>query len=152
LLNYPDYVVFDIDPYIYSGKEARARARLNTVAFEKGKEVAFWLRELLQACRRAHRQDLRQDGLHVFVRSAARSISTRRGKVTSRRAAPDAPAPKDITLEWSVPKRTGRSSGLQHERARQDPERRLFAQGAPGAPGLDAPDWEELAGHPSISG
>jgi bifunctional non-homologous end joining protein LigD len=42
VLNYPDYVVFDLDPYIYSGKEAQgAEPELNTVAFEKGKEVAF---------------------------------------------------------------------------------------------------------------
>src|SRR5215471_11629684 len=48
ILNYPDYVVFDIDPYIYSGKEAPGdEPELNTVAFEKGKEVAFWLRDLL---------------------------------------------------------------------------------------------------------
>ena len=42
ILNYPDYVLFDIDPYIYSGKEAKgAEPELNTIAFEKGKEVAF---------------------------------------------------------------------------------------------------------------
>ena len=63
MLNYPDYVVFDIDPYIYSGKEAKgAEPELNTVAFEKGKEVAFQLRELLQRdVARADRQDLGQD-------------------------------------------------------------------------------------------
>ncbi len=63
MLNYPDYVVFDIDPYIYSGKEAQgAEPELNTVAFEKGKEVAFWLRELLQGMSlEADRQDLGQD-------------------------------------------------------------------------------------------
>ena len=48
----PDYLVFDIDPYIYSGKEAKgAEPELNTSAFEKGKEVAFWLRDLLHGCR-----------------------------------------------------------------------------------------------------
>ena len=50
MLNYPDYVLFDLDPYIYSGKEGKgAEPELNTVAFEKGKEVAFWLRDLLQS-------------------------------------------------------------------------------------------------------
>ena len=48
ILNYPDYVLFDIDPYIYTGKEAKgAEPELNTTAFEKGKEVAFHVRELL---------------------------------------------------------------------------------------------------------
>src|SRR6267378_5054665 len=35
VLNYPDYLVFDLDPYIYSGKEAPGgEPELNTVAFE----------------------------------------------------------------------------------------------------------------------
>ena len=45
VLNYPDYVVFDIDPYIYSGKEAPgAEPELNTIAFEKeiAKRIAWW--------------------------------------------------------------------------------------------------------------
>src|SRR5436190_738986 len=59
VLNYPDYVVFDIDPYIYSGKEAPgAEPELNTVAFEKAKEVAFWLREVPPA----HRYRCRSPG------------------------------------------------------------------------------------------
>ena len=38
VLNYPDYVVFDIDPYIYSGKEAPgAEPELNTKGFEGGR-------------------------------------------------------------------------------------------------------------------
>ena len=50
VLNYPDFVVFDIDPYIYSGKESQGRrARAEHRGFEKGKEVAFRLRELLRA-------------------------------------------------------------------------------------------------------
>src|SRR5206468_9796560 len=52
ILNYPDFVVFDIDPYIYSGKEAPGgEPELNTAAFEKGKEVAFWLSELSNSMR-----------------------------------------------------------------------------------------------------
>jgi bifunctional non-homologous end joining protein LigD len=48
IANYPDYVVFDLDPYIYSGQEQKGdEPELNTIAFEKGKEVAFRLRELL---------------------------------------------------------------------------------------------------------
>ena len=38
VLNYPDYVVFDIDPYIYSGKEAKgAEPELNTVASRRAR-------------------------------------------------------------------------------------------------------------------
>ena len=63
ILNYPDYLVFDIDPYIYSGKEAKgAEPELNKRGFAVGKRVAFWLRALLQAdVARGGRQDLGQD-------------------------------------------------------------------------------------------
>src|SRR5207249_416107 len=69
ILNYPDYVVFDIDPYIYSGKEAPGdEPELNTVAFEKGKEVAFALRELLASMSlEAVVKTSGKTGLHVFV-------------------------------------------------------------------------------------
>jgi bifunctional non-homologous end joining protein LigD len=111
ILNFPDYVVFDIDPYIYSGEEkAGDEPELNTVAFEKGKEVAFWLRELL------HEMQLEpivktsgKTGLHVFVPikrtidfDAARHVCELVGRHLLRQH------PKVITMEWSIPKRTGK--------------------------------------------
>ena len=39
VLNYPDYLVFDIDPYIYSGKEAKgAEPELNKKGFAGGRQ------------------------------------------------------------------------------------------------------------------
>ena len=111
MLNYPDYVVFDIDPYIYSGKEAPgAEPELNTVAFEKGKEVAFRLRELLQSMSlEPIVKTSGKTGLHVFVPiertldfDAARHVCELVGRHLMRQH------PKDITMEWSVPKRTGK--------------------------------------------
>ena len=111
VLNYPDYVVFDIDPYIYSGQEAKgAEPELNTVAFEKGKEVAFRLREVLKTMGLdAIVKTSGKTGLHVFVPirrtidfDAARATSELVGRHLMRLY------PKDITLEWSVPKRTGK--------------------------------------------
>jgi bifunctional non-homologous end joining protein LigD len=111
VLNFPDYVVFDLDPYIYSGKEkAGEEPELNTVAFEKGKEVAFWLRDLLKTMSlEAIVKTSGKTGLHVFVPirrtidfHAAREVSELVGRHLMRQH------PKDITLEWSVPKRTGK--------------------------------------------
>ena len=111
VLNYPDYVVFDIDPYIYSGKEAPGdEPELNSAAFEKGKEVAFWLRELLQGMKlESVVKTSGKTGLHVFVPirrtldfDAARAVSELVGRHLMRAH------PKDITMEWSVPKRTGK--------------------------------------------
>jgi bifunctional non-homologous end joining protein LigD len=111
VLNYPDYVVFDIDPYIYSGKEAPGEEpELNTVAFEKGKEVAFRLRELLNTMKlEPIVKTSGKTGLHVFLPirrtidfEVARDVSERVGRHLMRLH------PKDVTLEWSVPKRTGK--------------------------------------------
>src|SRR5262249_62136483 len=69
VLNYPDYLVFDIDPYIYSGKEAQgAEPELNARGFAVGRRVAFWLRGLLrQMSLDAAVKTSGQTGLHVFV-------------------------------------------------------------------------------------
>jgi bifunctional non-homologous end joining protein LigD len=111
LLNYPDYVVFDIDPYIYSGKEKQGEEpELNTVAFEKGKEVAFHLRELLEGMKlESIVKTTGKTGLHVFVPirrtidfDAARAVCELVGRHLVRQH------PKLVTVEWSVPKRTGK--------------------------------------------
>ena len=153
VLNYPDYVVFDIDPYIYSGKEAAgAEPELNTVAFEKGKEVAFWLRELLQGMSlEPIVKTSGKTGLHVFVPirrtldfDAARQVSEIVGRHLMRRH------PKDITLEWSVPKRTGKIFMDYNMNVRGKTLNVAYSpRGAPGAPVSMPVTWEELANaHP----
>jgi len=153
VLNYPDYVVFDIDPYIYSGKEAKgAEPELNTIAFEKGKEVAFWLREVL------HGMSLEpivktsgKTGLHVFVPikrtidfDAARQVSELVGRHLMRQH------PKDITMEWSVPKRTGKIFMDYNMNVRGKTLNVAYSpRGEPGAPMSMPLTWEELAkAHP----
>ena len=153
VLNFPDYVVFDIDPYIYSGKEAKGEEpELNTVAFEKGKEVAFWLRELLQSMSlEAIVKTSGKTGLHVFVPirrtldfDAAREISEKVGRHLMRAH------PKDITLEWSVPKRTGKIFMDYNMNVRGKTLNVAYSpRGAPGAPVSMPLTWEELAkAHP----
>jgi bifunctional non-homologous end joining protein LigD len=153
VLNYPDYVVFDIDPYIYSGKEAPgAEPELNTVAFEKAKEVAFWLRELLLSMSLDPViKTSGKTGLHVFVPikrtldfDAARQVSEIVGRHLMRQH------PKDITLEWSVPKRTGKIFMDYNMNVRGKTLNVAYSpRGAPGAPVSMPLTWEELANaHP----
>jgi bifunctional non-homologous end joining protein LigD len=153
VLNYPDYVVFDIDPYIYSGKEAPGEEpELNTVAFEKGKEIAFRLRELLHGMSlEAIVKTSGKTGLHVFVPirrtidfDAAREVSELVGRHLMRLH------PKDITLEWSVPKRTGKIFMDYNMNVRGKTLNVAYSpRGAPGAPVSMPLTWEELAGaHP----
>ena len=153
VLNYPDYVVFDIDPYIYSGKEAPGdEPELNTVAFEKGKEVAFRLRELLQSLSlESIVKTSGKTGLHVFLPirrtidfEAAREISENVGRHLMRLH------PKDVTLEWSVPKRTGKIFMDYNMNVRGKTLNVAYSpRGAAGAPVSMPLSWEELAGaHP----
>jgi bifunctional non-homologous end joining protein LigD len=153
VLNYPDYVLFDIDPYIYSGKEAPgAEPELNDAAFEKGKEVAFRLRELLHGMGlEAIVKTSGKTGLHVFVPvcrtlefEAARAVSEAVGRHLLRLH------PEDITLEWSVPKRTGKIFMDYNMNVRGKTLNVAYSpRGAPGAPVSMPLTWEELAGaHP----
>lgn len=153
VLNYPDYVVFDIDPYIYSGKEKPGEEpELNNVAFEKGKEVAFWLRELLQSMSlEPIVKTSGKTGLHVFVAirrtidfEAARHVSELVGRHLMRLH------PKDITLEWSIPKRTGKIFMDYNMNVRGKTLNVAYSpRGVAGAPVSMPLTWEELAGaHP----
>ena len=151
--NYPDYVLFDIDPYIYSGKEAKgAEPELNTVAFEKGKEVAFWLRELLQGMGlEPIVKTSGKTGLHVFVPikrtidfDTARHVSELVGRHLVRLH------PQDVTVEWSVPKRTGKIFMDYNMNVRGKTLNVAYSpRGEPGAPVSMPLTWDELAGaHP----
>jgi bifunctional non-homologous end joining protein LigD len=110
-LNYPDFIVFDLDPYIYSGEEKKgAEPELNRAAFLKTCDVAFWLKDLLdQLSLSSFVKTTGKTGLHVYVpilrefdydtcRAAAETI----GKFLLRAH------PRDITMEWSTQKRTGK--------------------------------------------
>jgi bifunctional non-homologous end joining protein LigD len=148
VLNYPDYVVFDIDPYIYSGKERQGEEpELNTVAFEKGKEIAFALRELLRSMKlEPIVKTSGKTGLHVFVPirrtidfDAARAVSELVGRHLMRRH------PKDITMEWSVPKRTGKIFMDYNMNVRGKTLNVAYSpRGLPGAAVSMPLTWEEL--------
>ena len=148
ILNFPDWVVFDIDPYIYSGKEKPGgEPELNTVAFEKGKEVAFHLRELLKTMSLdAIVKTSGKTGLHIFVPiertldfDAARHMSELVGRhLVSLH-------PRDITVEWSIPKRTGKIFMDYNMNVRGKTLNVAYSpRGEPGAPVSMPLTWEEL--------
>src|SRR5688572_3308067 len=153
IANFPDFVLFDIDPYIYSGQEkAGDEPELNTIAFEKGKEVAFHLRELLRSMSlEAIVKTSGKTGLHVFVPinrtidfDAARHVSELVGRHLMRLH------PKDITMEWSVPKRTGKIFMDHNMNVRGKTLNVAYSpRGVAGAPISMPLTWDELAqAHP----
>ena len=153
ILNYPDYVVIDIDPYIYSGREAKgAEPELNTVAFEKGKEVAFRVRDLLDTMKlEPVVKTSGKTGLHVFLPikraldfEAARHVCELLGRHLVKLD------PGGVTVEWSIPKRTGKIFMDYNMNVRGKTLNVAYSpRGEPGAPVSMPLTWEELAtAHP----
>jgi bifunctional non-homologous end joining protein LigD len=148
VLNYPDYLVFDIDPYIYSGKEAKgAEPELNARGFAVGRRVAFWLRALLkQMSLDALVKTSGKTGLHVFVPidrtvtfEAARHICETVGRHLMKAH------PKEITLEWAIEKRTDKIFIDYNMNVRGKTLNVAYSpRGLPGAPVSMPLTWEEL--------
>lgn len=148
VLNYPDYLVFDIDPYIYSGKEARgAEPELNKKGFATGRKVAFWIHELLkQMSLHALVKTSGKTGLHVFVPiertvtfDGARQICEMVGRHVMREH------PKDVTMEWAIVKRTGKIFIDYNMNVRGKTLNVAYSpRGVPGAPVSMPLTWEEL--------
>jgi bifunctional non-homologous end joining protein LigD len=148
VLNYPDFLVFDIDPYIYSGKEPKgAEPELNKKGFEGGRKVAFWLQALLkQMSLNAIVKTSGKTGLHVFVPikrtvtfESAKQICETVGRHLMREH------PKDITLEWAIEKRTGKIFIDYNMNVRGKTLNVAYSpRGVPGAPVSMPLTWEEL--------
>ncbi len=111
LADYPDFLIFDIDPYIYSGKEGRGEEpELNRRAFARTVEVARWLKEVLDSLKlSAFIKTSGKTGLHIFVPMRRRldygTVRSAAGTVADYLLRQH---PKEVTTEWSVEKRRGK--------------------------------------------
>jgi bifunctional non-homologous end joining protein LigD len=111
LAGIPDFVIFDIDPYIYSGKEVSGdEPELNREAFKAAVEAAFWLKESLESIGlMPFVKTSGKTGLHVFV-PVKRNFdydTTRHFAGTICRQV-ESRHPDKITTEWIVAKRRGK--------------------------------------------
>lgn len=109
--NYPDYLVLDLDPYLYSGKEKeKEEPQLHKKGFEKTCQSALWLKEILDELKlNAFVKTSGRTGLHIYVPiernmpyDAVRSCCETIGRHLL------AAHPKEITMEWSISKRPGK--------------------------------------------
>ena len=111
VLNYPDFVVFDLDPYQYSGREGKGEEpELHRKAFKRTRDLALRLRDLLgRLGLKTFVKTSGRTGLHLNLPilrkldyDAVRSIAETIGRYALQ-AWPD-----EVTLEWSVERRTGK--------------------------------------------
>jgi bifunctional non-homologous end joining protein LigD len=109
--HYPDFIIFDIDPYIYSGNEpGGAEPELNRKAFVETGKVALWLKEILdQLSLTSFVKTSGKTGLHIHVpiyrrfdfpqvHAAAKTVAT---FLLQHH-------PQEITIDWAVAKRSGK--------------------------------------------
>ena len=148
VLNYPDFLLFDLDPYIYRGDEAVGEEpQLNRKAFAKTVEVARAFKEILDAAALpSYVKTSGATGLHIYVpvlrqfpypviRSLCETVS---GELLAR-------MPRDVTLEWASEKRTGKIFLDVNQNARAKNVAAIFSPRAkPGAPVSVPVRWDEL--------
>jgi bifunctional non-homologous end joining protein LigD len=110
-LNYPDFVVFDLDPYLYSGKEKKGEEpELHAKGFEATSQVALWLKEELDGLGlTSFAKTTGKTGLHIYVPitrtldyHATHTISETLARYLVQQH------PKEVTAEWAVDKRRGK--------------------------------------------
>jgi bifunctional non-homologous end joining protein LigD len=111
VLNFPDFVVVDLDPYEYSGKEAKGEEpELHRRAFNRTRDLALRIRELLGNLGiELFVKTSGRTGLHLYIPilrnlsfDAVRAIAETIGRYAQQEW------PADVTLEWAVERRTGK--------------------------------------------
>jgi len=111
VLNYPDFIIFDLDPYLYSGREGKGEEpELHQKAFKRTRELALRLREMLARLGlEIFVKTSGRTGLHLYLPilrkfdyDSARSVAETIGRYALQQW------PQEVTLEWSVPRRTGK--------------------------------------------
>jgi bifunctional non-homologous end joining protein LigD len=110
-LNFPDFIVFDLDPYIYSGLEtAGEEPEYNINGFKAVVEVAYYLKDLFKELNiSSYVKTSGKTGLHIFVPiiSSYTYDQTRRfAEVIGNMLVKT--YPHKITMEWKTIKRKGK--------------------------------------------
>jgi bifunctional non-homologous end joining protein LigD len=111
VLNYPDFMVFDLDPHLYSGREApRAQPEPHVEGFGLTCQVALWLKHVLDdLALPSFVKTSGKTGLHVFVPilrqfdyDTVRRLSEQICRFVERQH------PHETTMEWSIERRRGK--------------------------------------------
>ncbi|MER5192499.1 MAG: DNA ligase D [Candidatus Nitrosocosmicus sp.] len=110
-LNYPDFIVFDLDPYIYSGNEEKYQEpEYNLKAFKATVEIAFCLKDIFDKINiKPFVKTSGKTGLHIFIPiinlytyEQTRSFAQIIGKILNKRL------PGKITTKWNTIYRKGK--------------------------------------------
>jgi bifunctional non-homologous end joining protein LigD len=107
-LNYPDFIVFDLDPYIYSGNEDKHQEpEYNLKAFKATVEIAYYLKDIFDKINvNSFIKTSGKTGLHIFIPiinkytyEQTKSFAQIIGKFLNKHL------PDKITTEWNTSRR-----------------------------------------------
>ena len=148
VLERPDYVLFDLDPFIFGDTEAGGGPPFSPRAFAKVVDVALALDDALRGIGLSSLvKTSGKTGLHVIVpiertlrydavREMARFVGERLRQAH----------PRDITLDWQITKRTGKVFVDANMNVRGKSMSVAYSpRGLPGAPVSTPLGWGELA-------
>ena len=147
-LNYPDVIVFDLDPYIYSGKEkAGDEPELNRRAFAKVGEIARELKSILdELSLSSFLKTSGKTGLHIYVpvlRQYDYKVTRKTCELVGRFLMQS--RPNDVTMEWTVSKRSGKIFLDHNQNVRGKNMASIYSlRPLPGAPVSTPLRWDEL--------
>ncbi len=148
VLNYPDFIAFDLDPYIYSGSEKPGgEPELNRRAFAKVVEVAYALKDILdQLSLSSFLKTSGKTGLHIYVPIVRRydySVARKTCELVGRFLMQH--RPQDVTMEWTVSKRGERIFLDHNQNVRGKNTASIYSlRPLPGAPVSTPLRWDEL--------
>ena len=148
LLNYPDFLLFDLDPYIYAGFEgAGEEPELNREAWHTTAQVARWLKQLLDAASLpSFIKTSGATGLHIYAPVVRQyDYATLRALCETFATFLRSEHPREVTIDWSIPKRAGKVFLDHNQNARFKNLAAPFSPRAkPGAPVSMPLRWDEL--------
>jgi bifunctional non-homologous end joining protein LigD len=151
IMNYPDFLVVDLDPYLYSGKEKKGEEpELHREGFKRACEVAYWTKELLDSLKiKSYIKTSGRTGLHIYVPIFRRiDYDTVRGmaEVLGRQLLKD--HPDALTMDWAVVKRTGKVFFDHNMNARSKSLASIYSPRVAPEASISTPlGWDNLEAH-----
>jgi bifunctional non-homologous end joining protein LigD len=147
-LNFPDFILFDLDPYIYSGKEKKGEEpQYNVAGFKAAVDIAHELKDIFQELKiKSYLKTSGKSGIHIYVPIAniytyeqTKSFAEAIAKTMANKF------PKKVTLEWSTSKRKGKVFFDYNQNARGKTIASVFSLRPTADANVSMPiDWEKI--------
>jgi bifunctional non-homologous end joining protein LigD len=148
LMNYPDYLVLDLDPYLYSGKEKKGEEpELHRQGFKNCCDVALYLKKHLDELKlAAFLKTSGKTGLHIYLpikRNIEYDTVRSLAEILCRQVLKE--HPDKVTMDWAVIKRTGKVFMDHNMNARSKSLASIYSPRVAPEASVSTPlDWNEL--------